>query len=75
MPQLERITCEKRPGTDSKRLKEAWYKVLPSPVSDGFKQALHWHIKDFSPREVSAAAQRMTDYADAAILELPGEEL
>jgi hypothetical protein len=49
--------------------------VLPSPVSDGFKQALHWHIKDFSPREVSAAAQRMTDYADAAILELPGEEL
>jgi hypothetical protein len=56
-------------------LKQVWFKVLPSPLGDGLKQALHWHIKDLSPLEVSSAAQKMLDYDDASILEVHGDEL
>jgi hypothetical protein len=50
-------------------LKQVWFKVLPSPLKEGAKNALNWYVKDFSNVEVAAAALKFIDEPDEAILE------
>ena len=55
-------------------LKTVWFKILPTPLSQGVQHALNWYVKDFSNVEVAAAALKFINESDDAILEaFPGE--